>query len=792
MVAVALSLLAGVLALQWQAQLPPQLVLGLLPIALACSAALLLLRPRTAAGRAAVFAALLAVTSATGFLWAGWRAQMRLAEVLSPEAEGRDIEVTGVVSGLPVQFARGMRFEFEPQTASSELPPLIRLTWYRRQADLTEIDDEGAAELRDDVLKPGERWRFTVRLRRPHGNLNPHGFDYEAWLLERGIGATGYVRASSHPERLGQRDDFSDRVGRVRATVRERFTATLGATPATGILAALAVGDQAAIDPGDWRLFALTGVTHLMSISGLHVTLVSGLLAWFAGWLWRKFPALCLRVPARRVAALGGIAGAFGYTVVAGYGVPAQRTCYMVTAVALALWSGRHVSSSGVLSLALIAVLLVDPWAALAPGFWLSFIAVALIFYAVTPDRHERLHAVRQWLRVQWAITVGMAPAVLLWFGQVSIVGPLANAVAIPVVSAVITPMALIAAAVPVEFPLVAAARLTEGLLMFLEWCASLPLAVWQGAAPQGWTLVAAGLGAIWLLAPRGVPWRPLGALLFTPAFACVPPAPGFGEAWVTTLDVGQGLAVLVRTREHALLYDAGPAYGQDSDAGERIIVPALRAMGIGRLDALVITHSDTDHLGGARSVLGYVEADRFLSSLPLRHELRALVRSPERCSAGDSWVWDEVRFELLGPARSDYGHARNNDLSCVLKLTSGRSSMLLTGDIERSAEAALLSRLGRELRSDVLLIPHHGSRTSSTTDFLAGVAPGHAIASAGYRNRFSHPAETVLRRYEAAGIGVLRTDLDGAVRVTLGPSGYSVFAERSVNPRYWRSGRRI
>ncbi len=791
MVVVALSFLAGVLLLQQQAQLPPAHILGLLPVSFAACGGLLFLRPAAPSLRATVMAGLLAATGGTGFLWAAWHAHLRMAEVLPAEAEGRDIEVIGVVAGLPVRTERGLRFEFEPESAAIPLPPLIRLAWYRSQAAQAS-DEDGAAQFADDRVRPGDRWRLTVRLRRPHGNLNPHGFDYEAWLLERGIGATGYVRARSDPALLGQRDGLSDRVGRLRASVRERFSAALGATPAAGILAALAVGDQAVIGAEDWRLFATTGVTHLMSISGLHVTLVSGLLAWLAGWLWRRFPALCLRIPARRIAALGGIAGAFGYTVVAGYGVPAQRTCYMVTAVALALWSGRHVSSAGMLSLALIVVLLADPWAGLAPGFWLSFVAVALIFYAAAPARGEHLHAVRQWVRIQWAITVGLAPAVLLWFGQVSIVGPLANAVAIPLVSAVITPLALIAAAIPIDLLLVPAARLTEWLLMFLEWCASLPLAAWQGAAPQAWTLVPAGLGAVWLLAPRGVPWRWVGALLFVPVFAHAPPVPASGEVWITTLDVGQGLSILVRTREHALLYDAGPAYGHESDSGERIIVPALRAMGIRRLDALVITHSDTDHLGGARSVLGNIDVDRFLSSLPERHELRTQVPFPERCVAGTNWSWDGVGFELLGPAAGEYGHTRNNDLSCVLRVSTGGGAMLMTGDIERAAEAALRSRQGRDLHSEVLLMPHHGSRTSSTKDFVSDVAPRIAIASAGYRNRFGHPSPEILKRYEEAGIRVLRTDLDGAVRVDLGESGYWVSTERGVDPRYWRSGRRI
>jgi len=760
-------------------------------LSFACGVLFLQLQPELPAG-GWVFAGLLllpgaiwskslriAVACMAGFCWALGMAQLRMADRLAPELEGRDIDVVGVVAGLPAAGERGLRFEFEPEHAEVKLPGKILLSWYRGSA-FEEQPPVAAAP-----VHPGERWRFTVRLRRPHGNANPQGFDYEAWLLERGVGATGYVRSGKRafPEKIGTRNTISDRIEILRASVRDRFKRVLGETPASGILAALAVGDQRAISAEEWRLFNRTGVTHLMSISGLHVTMVSGLAAWLVAWLWRRSAALMQRLPARKAAALAAIAGALGYSLIAGFAVPAQRTFWMVTVVALALWSGRIAAPARTLALALAVVLVFDPWAVLSPGFWLSFGAVALIFFI----SNEKTPVPRQWLRIQWAITLGLAPAALFLFAQVSIVGPLANAVAIPLVSAVVTPLALLAAVIPWDVLLELAAWLLQWLLQFLEWCAALPVAVWQQHAPPLWSVLLALAGAGWLLAPRGLPWRATGFALMLPAIALPPPAPAPGEAWITTLDVGQGLAVLVRTSRRALLYDAGPAFGTDSDSGERIIAPYLRAAGIERLDALVVTHNDNDHVGGAASVLGNFEVDTLLHSLPAGHPLPGLVASAPRCVAGMSWEWDGVRLAILHPAGASARARKSNDLSCVLKVTAAGRSMLLTGDIERPSEAELAGRDAAVLVSDVLLVPHHGSRTSSSAEFLAAVRPAAAIVPAGYRNRFGHPHAEVAERFHDAGIQLWRTDTSGAVTVRIADGNFTVTSERRETRRYWR-----
>jgi competence protein ComEC len=753
----ALAFAAGAALLQLQAVLPALSWAAVAPVlALAAWRFRILVIP--AAG-------------AAGFFWSAACAQSRMADWLPVAQEGRDLAIVGVVSSLPALAERSVRFELDVESGG-RLPKKVLLTWYRSPGQ-----EDGPALV--SSVHPGERWAFTVRLRRPHGLVNPHGFDYEAWLLERGIGATGYVRARTEPRLLGHRNSALDYVERARESVRDRFLAVLGPTPAAGILAALAVGDQRAISREEWQLFNRTGVTHLMSISGLHVTLVSGLAAWLVSLLWRRLPALTLRVPARKAGALVAIVAALGYTLLAGYGVPAQRTFWMVTVVAVALWTGRLSSPWRTLALALAVIVLMDPWAPLSPGLWLSFGAVALIFYVAAgwtqPGRHWE-----QWIRVQWAVTVGLAPAALLLFGQISVAGPIANALAIPLVSVVITPLALLAAVVPVDALLELCAFLVQWLLQFLEWCATLPAALWQQHVPPMWSVLVALAGAAWMLAPRGTPWRCAGTALMAPAFFSIPPAPSPGEAWMTTFDVGQGLAVIVRTERHALLYDTGPAYGAESDSAARVVVPALRGDGISRLDLVVLTHEDSDHLGGALTVLESFEVGALASSLPAAHALNGLAPGARRCRAGERWEWDGVRFEFLHPGGA--GEGRRNNQSCVLRVAARGRSVLLTGDIERLAEAELAQG---DIRSDVLLVPHHGSRTSSTSEFISAVSPRWALIPVGYRSRFGHPSAEVLARYGAAGVPILRTDLDGAISLRLGDT-LTLDGERRRRGRYW------
>ncbi|HEX9193423.1 MAG TPA: DNA internalization-related competence protein ComEC/Rec2 [Burkholderiales bacterium] len=782
----ALGFALGVWLLQHQPELP-----GAAGLAFVCAIAAIgaagfsrRVSPIVAAGASFIgFAAL-------GFAWAAVLADLRLADRLDPELEGRDVLVSGVVAGLPQAFERGVRFDFDVESPGTGVPRQIVLSSY---GGFAPDDSQGVLPVR-----AGERWRFTVRLRRPHGGANPHGFDYEAWLLERGIRATGYVRMPSRragderarvlPERLAAmvpRPRYW--IEGLREAARERIRGALPERPYAGILIALAIGDQNAIDPGQWQLFARTGVSHLMSISGLHVTMVAGLLAVLVSWCWRRSETLALALPAQKAAALAGFLAAFAYCLVSGFAVPAQRTLYMVGVVAVALWFGRATSASRVLAAALFIVLALDPWAVLSPGFWLSFAAVAVIFFVAT-GRTAKAHWLAQWGRVQWAVTAGLAPLLLVLFQQVSLVSPVANALAIPLVSFVITPLALAGAALPFDWPLALGNAILDTLMAALEWLAALPSAVWHQHAPLAWTVPLALAGIAWMLLPRGVPARWLGVPLVLPLFAVSPPSPGAGELWITVLDVGQGLAVLARTEKHALLYDAGPAFNAFSDSGSRVILPYLRGEGVDSLDALVVSHDDRDHSGGAGSVLGAMRVGLLWSSLSPDHALLAAPAWRAPCVAGRKWLWDGVSFEFLYPhAEIVSGRAsRANNLSCVLRIEGPGGRVLLTGDIERAAERELLLRAPALLPAEALLVPHHGSSTSSTPEFVKQVAPRHAVFAVGHRNRFGHPREDVLARYREAGSELFRTDTGGAIQLRFAPGDLHVDAERVRSRRYW------
>lgn len=726
-----------------------------------------------------------------GIGWACWRADARLAEDLPLALEGCDVEVEGIVASLPAVTDGGTRFELEIEraiTTEAIIPRHVSVTWYaeaaRKSGKATPVPD----------FRPGQRWHLTLRLKRPHGTVNPHGFDFEAWALERNIRATGYVRSDGNNERAG--DDargLSYRIDEMRAAIRDRFNAVLKDEPYRGVLIGLAIGEQNAIPREQWKTFWRTGVGHLVSISGLHITMVASLIYALTFFVWARIPAFALRLPAQKAAALAGVLAALVYSLIAGFSVPAQRTFFMVAVVAFALWSGRITSPSRVLCWALFAVLLIDPWAVLAPGFWLSFGAVAMIFY-VTAGRTGRLSALRGAALTQLAVTLGLLPMLLALFQEVSVISPIANAFAIPFVSLVIVPVTLIAAVVPVDALMHLAHWLMALCMVPLDWLAKLPAAVWESHAPVQWTVALALSGCAWLLLPRGFPARWLGFVWMLPMLLVLPPRPQPGEIWVTALDVGQGLAVALQTSGHALVYDSGPAWNPDADSGNRIIVPYLRGEGMRTLDGLIVSHEDEDHSGGAISILDARSPLWLLSSLPEDSEILGHTEQSRRCEAGQSWDWDGVRFSILHPTRDSYAteNIKTNDRGCVLKVESAGGSVLIAADIEKRSEAELLRRDRANLRSDVLLVPHHGSKTSSTADFIAAVAPKVAIFTVGYRNRFRHPHPEVIARYIDFGSRVLRSDESGAITVKFLRTGWVVETQREKGKRYWHDAPRV
>jgi competence protein ComEC len=494
------------------------------------------------------------------------------------------------------------------------------------------------------------------------------------------------------------------------------------------------------------------------------------------------------------VAALGGACAALVYVLLAGFGVPAQRTLYMLAVVAAALWMGRLTSVSHILCLALGLVVLLDPWAVLWPGFWLSFGAVGAILYAGLGRLQASTSGWRNTLalaaRTQYAVTLGLVPLTLLLFSQVSLVGPVANALAIPVVSFVVTPLALVGSLLPA--PLAGAVLWCAHLVLAwlaaaLGWLAALPLAVWSAPAPPAWLFALALAGTGWMLAPRGWPHRWAGAAAWLPLFLLQPAHPAPGTFTVTAFDVGQGMALLVETSGHRLLYDTGPQYAPGQDAGSRVILPYLRARGIRHLDTVMVSHSDVDHVGGALTLLDALAVDRVSSSLGEGHPVPKAARQHTRCAAGQRWEWDGVMFEMLQPGLASYADTglKANARSCTLRIAARGRAVLLAGDIEAAQEAALVEAAPELLRADVLLAPHHGSGTSSTPAFLDAVRPSIGLFQVGYRNRYRHPKKEVVERYGDLHIERLRTDESGAIVFEFGRE-IGAQEYRREHARYW------
>ena len=783
MVVFAIFFALGVWLLQQQAALPDfswAWLLLILPFTFYSS----LLRSKKLLARSIRLLLIAALACGAGFYHAAWQAEQRLAVSLPDEWQGRDIEVTGVVAELPRHYERGLRFGFDVEkvlTPLASVPQHIYLSTY--------YDQQGAPL----GLRAGERWRLTLRLKQPHGSSNPHGFDFEVWALENNVRAVGYVHNKGNNLRLDALAldtlprGFFYRIESWRETVRDKFSATLGSAPYAGALSALAIGDQSSIPSAQWQVFTRTGVNHLMSISGLHITMLASFGFALAYWLWRRSARLTLWLPARKAAALVALLVALGYALLSGFAVPAQRTVYMVGAVAAALWLNRNFSLGQILGIALLGVLIPDPWAVMSPGFWLSFGAVALILY-VTAQRIGPSHWLSEYATVQWAMTIGLIPMLLALFQQVSLVSPIANAFAIPLVSLIVVPLALLGAVVPLDVPLWLAHIVMDWAMVLLEWLSALPQAVWTQHAPPAWSIAAGMLGVLWLLLPRGFPARWLGFILLLPMFLNTPEPPAQGTLRLIIFDVGQGLAVAAQTRNHALLYDTGPDFSGDADSGNRILIPTLRALSISKLDGLMLTHDDTDHTGGAASVMQAMPIGWLSSSLPDGHPLLQQATIAQRCMDGQSWKWDGLDFEVLHPDAASYADAkiRKNNRGCALRISAGNQHVLLAADIEKESEQRLIKEHAGKLPATLLVVPHHGSKTSSTIEFVATTLPDYAVFTAGYRNHFGHPRAEVVQRYADSGAELLRSDEDGAILVEMSAQGIQVERYRKTHRRYW------
>lgn len=713
---------------------------------------------------------------AAGLCWTLLHAHLILSSALDPEFEGLDLRAEGVIASVPEESGRATRFDFEIERLWRgndvlESPGRVRLSWYEEARSLA----------------AGERWTLLLRLKRPHGFANPGGFDHEAWLFRKRIRATGYVRQSALNHRL---DDGAGAypLQRLRQRLGEGIAAALPERELRGVVVALAIGDYQYIPRGQWEVFRNTGTTHLVAISGMHVAMIAMLFFFAARWVWARAGLWPLRWPAPHAGAIAAIAGAVGYAALAGFSVPTQRALVMVSAAMIALLCRRGRALVRIFGFALFCVLFYDPLAVMDAGFWLSFGAVAIILLGMsgrTGVPSGWAGGWWRWGRLHVLITIGLAPALLLLFQQFPLGSPLANFVAVPWVNAVV-PIVLLGAALidpmpALGTPLLGLAEWLLALLWpWLSWISGADGLQWTQHAPSGWVLAAALFGVALALSPRGFPGRWLASVFLLPALLVTPPRPAPGALWFTLLDVGQGLAAVLRTHAHTLVYDTGPRYSEGLDAGEAVVLPYLRHQGLGSIDVLMVSHGDNDHAGGADAVLRGIRVGRILASDPVSGPASdwASLAKVETCVDGMSWQWDGVRFELLHPPPTSL---RRNDASCVLRVEAGGTRILLPGDIEARAEAQLL-RTGRDLSADVLVAPHHGSRSSSTAGFVRAVAPRYVLYAAGYRNRWGFPHAPVVARYARGGAQAYDSGTHGAIELRISAAG------EIATPRLWRN----
>ena len=701
-----------------------------------------------------------------GFCWVMLHAHFQLAKQLPKSLEGKTSSVVGTIISLPAQHEKSTSFLFKTILIQDKPEErLLKLSWYKNK-------------YRKKVLHAGDKWRLLVHLKRPHGFMIPGGYDYEAYAFQRGITAVGYVLAS-WKNRLIDSHWYHQPIERLRQNLQQKTKNNFSNQALAGFLPALIVGSRTNITAEQWQVLRNTGTNHLIAIAGLHVGLIAGLVFFLVSFIWCRIEFLTLRFPAQQAAALLSLIVALFYSLLAGFPLQTQRALIMLAIVLGALIFKRCIVPWYSWCLALLIVLIVDPLNVMTMGFWMSFAAVAAIIYGM----HGRLNDKGiwwRWGRVQWVIMLSLIPLSLWIFHEAALISLVANVIAVPWFGFIVMPLcffgsiALFISQYVGYFFLWLALKNLQCLWLFLQFLAHLPMMTWQHALPNYWLLGFAVLTVVLLLAPRGFPGRYLSIAFLLPVLTFHNVSPKYGNAWFTLLDVGQGLASVVRTEHHVLIFDTGPSFSDDFDAGSAVIVPYFSVNGLSRADMLMVSHGDDDHIGGAKSVLQNITVNKILSSAP-----KKLSNKAGYCYEGQKWEWDGVKFSVLSPKKG--APYIGNNSSCVLRIDVGHQSILLTGDIEHPIEAELLQHEKDNLLATILVAPHHGSASSSTISFIEAVYPRYVLFPTGYLNRFHFPNNKIVQRYKRLGAKQYNVAYEGAIAFKL--DGFS----DDIRPHFYR-----
>jgi competence protein ComEC len=711
-----------------------------------------------------------------GFCWALFTAYLKTDNLLDPGIENREVFIIGVISSIPEQYDDHIRFLIDIEEITDSIgndfvsPGRARLSWYKNKV----------------IPLPGEVWQLKVKLKRPYGFMNTGGFDYEAWMLRQDIKATGYIKFDQKNKNIA--DENSYFIQKLRYKIAKQLNKHLD-KPLLGLVMALTLGDRSQLDVEQWKVLTQTGTNHLIAISGLHLGLIAGFIYFLARFVWSRFYFLTQRLPSPIFASIMAFFGAFFYALLSGFALPAQRALIMIAIILIALLQVKQIRVTYVLCITAILILILDPFAITAVDFYLSFMAVIFIVY-LTRYRINKHNNFTRWVYLQCLLSFALCPLLIFWFKQIPLYSILANLITIPIVGFLIVPLSLIAMILLFSFPSLALncysliEKLNEIQWSWLEFLSDQKYAVVPIAAPNIFFMFLSIIGVLIVTMPRGLPCRYLGVFFFIPLLFPINEKLNQGEFDFVLLDVGQGLAAVIQTKEHTLVYDTGALFSERFNIGDAVLKPYLRQKGKNNISMLLISHGDNDHIGGAGAIVTDFKVDKILSSASDKITESFPKSNYEACYAGQQWLWEGVNFEILHPKRKTQFIGNNS--SCVLKISSKYGSILLTGDIEKEAEASLINRYGNLLQAEILLVPHHGSKTSSTKAFISKVLPNYAFIPTGYKNRFGFPKKDIMSRYDAFDVKTYISYETGELSAKFREKGLQIDEFRTKNRRFW------
>ncbi|MDW3094876.1 MAG: DNA internalization-related competence protein ComEC/Rec2 [Gammaproteobacteria bacterium] len=755
---ISLSFLLGVIVFQTSSVMPSYFCLLLLPASIYLCAKKFSLLP-------ILFFSL-------GYLWSFIFSLYMVYPQLSEQLEGKDVQVSGYISEVKSESHQFSKFIFNINESSiaqldSNIPEKVILSWFQAE----------------NKIQDYQQCDFVVRLKKIWGFSNPGNVDYEKNMFIKGIGARGYVRSGQ----CIQDKKVDDKVS-LRQIWISQFQAIAPNYEYSQLMQALTFGHRENINQQQWLVLRKTGTSHLLAISGLHLSAISLVVFFVTASLVRCSAWICEMIPARVIAAIFAMIASTFYAYLAGFSLPTQRALIMVTAGLLAILLRKPVINIPVLSCALLLVLIINPLSVLTAGFWMSFLAVLFIFIVLkSTEGKSKLFRI---VAVQCYLGFALFPISLFFFSQASVISPVVNLIAIPLVSFLLLPLLLLTQLLFLfDAPLCHSMfSVIDQLFAWLWWSLNESAKFKYSSlefSPKLMGVIAYELGLFMLVQAKGLPARYLACVLLTGLFLIKEPGLKNHQMRMTVLDVGQGLSVVIETKNHALIYDAGARSPSGFNTGEVVVLPFLRSRDISKVDLAIVSHNDNDHSGGMHSILAAgVVRELMVSNLPRLYDFKPV----KLCRSGDEWHWDGVKFQVLHPPEK--WHSNDNNRSCVLQIIHSAGNIMLSGDIEKSAEEKLIAQYGDNLASDLIIAPHHGSKSSSSYRFVDLVHPQTVVFSAGYRNRYGFPHATISQRYQEMGAQIVETARQGAVTFLFDANdGLQIQAQHRLDSkRYWHS----